>query len=76
MTEVTSSHLHPIHHTPQLADVEPRPAVFRSWERARQRRVLWLVECIAEMVTPSRLPQYLPVLTVDSLVFSAIVMQG
>ncbi|KAN0120665.1 aquaporin-like protein [Russula decolorans] len=49
MAEVTSSHLHPIHHTPHLADIEPRPAIFRSWERARQRRAHWLVECIAEM---------------------------
>jgi hypothetical protein len=76
MAGVTSSHLHPVHHTPHLADIEPRPAIFRSWERARQRRAHWLVECIAEMVTPPRLPQCSPVLTVHSLVFSAIAMQA
>jgi hypothetical protein len=58
MAGVTSSHLHPVHRTPHLADIEPRPAIFRTWERARQRRAHWLVECIAEMVTPPRLPQY------------------
>jgi len=52
MAEVTSSHLHPIHHkagNPHLSEIEPRPAIFRSWESARQRRAQWLVECIAEM---------------------------
>jgi hypothetical protein len=73
MAGVTSSHLHPI---PHLVDIEPRPAIFRSWERARKRRAHWLVECIAEMVTLPRLPQYSPVLTVYSLLFSAIVMQA
>ena len=34
-----------------LAEIEYRPAIFRSWERVRQRRVHWLVECIAEMVS-------------------------
>ena len=53
MAGVTSSHIHPTHHTPHLADIERRPAIFRSWERARQRRAHWLVECIAEMVTLS-----------------------
>jgi hypothetical protein len=73
MAGVTSTHLHPIHHTPHLADIELRPAIFRSWERARAH---WLVECIAEMVTLPRLPQCPPVLTVHSLVFSAIAMQA
>lgn len=79
MAGVTSSQLHPVHHTvhtPHLADVEPRPAIFRSWERARERQAHWLVECIAEMVTLPRRPQYSPVLTVHSLVFSAIAMQA
>ncbi|KAF8501655.1 aquaporin-like protein [Russula emetica] len=49
MAGVTSSHLHPIHHPLHLVDIEPRPAIFRSWERARERRAHWLVECIAEM---------------------------
>jgi hypothetical protein len=53
MAGVTSSQLHPIHHTPHLADIESRPAIFRSWERTRQRQAHWLVECIAEMVTLS-----------------------
>ncbi len=75
MTGVTSSHLHQVHHNPHLADIEPRPAIFRSWERARQRRVHWLVECMAEMVTLPRLLQYSPVLTVNSLVSFSIAMQ-
>ncbi len=50
MSEVTTSHLHPVHHNVRLADIETRPAVFRSWERTRQRQAHWLVECIAEMV--------------------------
>ncbi|KAI9461641.1 aquaporin-like protein [Lactarius psammicola] len=47
MTEITTQTRHDskVH----LADVEPRPAVFRSWERVRQRRAQWLVECVAEM---------------------------
>jgi len=50
MAETSTSHLHPSsHHRQQLADIEPRPAIFRSWERVRQRRAHWLVECIAEM---------------------------
>lgn len=51
MTGVSESHLNPsIHHNQQqLAEIEPRPAIFRSWERVRQRRAHWLVECIAEM---------------------------
>jgi len=50
MTEASSSrpnHSNPHNH--HLADIEPRPAIFRSWEKTRQRRVHWLVECIAEM---------------------------
>ena len=58
MAEVTSSHLHPIHRSPHLSEIEPRPAIFRSWERARQRRAQWLVECIAEMVSLPRHPQH------------------
>lgn len=76
MAGVTSSHLHPIHHTPHLADIERRPAIFRSWERTRQRRAHWLIECIAEMVTLPRLPRYSPVLTAHSLPFSATAMQA
>jgi hypothetical protein len=76
MAEVTSSRLHPVPHTLHLAEIEPRPAIFRSWERARQRRAQWLIECIAEMVTLPRLPRCSSVLTVHSLVFSAIAMQA
>jgi len=50
MTEASSSrpnHSNPHNH--HLADIEPRPAIFRSWEKTRHRRVHWLVECIAEM---------------------------
>jgi hypothetical protein len=53
MTGVPSTHVHQIQQNYQLADIEPRPAIFRSWERTRQRQVHWLVECIAEMVTTS-----------------------
>ncbi|KAI9439990.1 aquaporin-like protein [Lactarius indigo] len=38
------------HRVVHLADVEPRPAIFRSWERTRHRRAQWLVECVAEML--------------------------
>lgn len=31
-----------------LADVAPRPAFLRSWERFRYQRAHWLVECMAE----------------------------
>jgi hypothetical protein len=48
ITTVQSRHDSRLH----LADVEPRPAIFRSWERARHRRAQWLVECVAEMVSP------------------------
>jgi hypothetical protein len=76
MTGAPSPHVHPIHHKERLADIEPRPAIFRSWERARQRRAHWLAECTAEMVTLlRRLPQHSHVLTVDSSEFFAIVMQ-
>ena len=52
MTAASTSHLHHSgHHHQQLAEIEPRPAIFRSWERVRQRRAQWLVECIAEMVS-------------------------
>jgi hypothetical protein len=53
MAGASSSHVYPIQHNQILADIQPRPAIFRSWERARQRRVHWLAECIAEMVTTS-----------------------
>ncbi|KAH9994843.1 aquaporin-like protein [Russula vinacea] len=53
MTGVPSTHVHQIQQNYQLRDIEPRPAIFRSWERTRQRQVHWLVECIAEMVTTS-----------------------
>ena len=76
MAVVTSSQLHQIHHTPHLADIEPRPAIFRSWERVRQQRARWLVECLAEMVTLPCIPQHSPVLTVHSLVFFSIAMQA
>ncbi|KAI0300944.1 aquaporin-like protein [Russula brevipes] len=60
MTEASSSRPnHSIPHKHHLADIEPRPAIFRSWEKTRQRRVHWLVECIAEMVN---LPSSLSVL--------------
>ncbi|KAF8486094.1 aquaporin-like protein [Russula ochroleuca] len=49
MAGASSSHVYPIQHNQILADIQPRPAIFRSWERARQRRVHWLAECIAEM---------------------------
>jgi hypothetical protein len=53
MAAVSESHLNTsIHHNQQqLAEIEPRPAIFRAWERVRQRRAHWLVECIAEMVS-------------------------
>lgn len=52
MAGASTTHLHHSdHHHQQLADIEPRPPIFRSWERARQRRAHWLVECIAEMVS-------------------------
>jgi len=49
MDGVPSSHVHPVHYNQRLADIQPRPAIFRSWERVRQRRAHWLVECTAEM---------------------------
>ncbi|KAF8486092.1 aquaporin-like protein [Russula ochroleuca] len=49
MAGASPSHVHPIQHNHILADIQPRPAIFRSWERARRQRVHWLVECIAEM---------------------------
>lgn len=58
-----------------LRDVEPRPAIFRSWERARHRRAQWLVECVAEMVSPPRSVDRAFVLTTRSSVFFATVMQ-
>ena len=58
-----------------LRDVEPRPAIFRSWERARHRRAQWLVECVAEMVSPPRSVNRAFVLTTCSSVFFATVMQ-
>jgi hypothetical protein len=58
-----------------LRDVEPRPAIFRSWERARHRRAQWLVECVAEMVSPPRSVDSPFVLTTRSSVFFATVMQ-
>ena len=74
MTGVPSTHVHQIQHIHQLADIEPRPAIFRSWERTRQRRVHWLVECIAEMVITSS-SAVISSLTLDSSAFSAIAMQ-
>ncbi|KAI9512105.1 aquaporin-like protein [Russula earlei] len=49
MTGHSASHIHDSnerHH--HLADIELRPAIFRSWERVRNRRVHWLVQCVAE----------------------------
>ncbi|KAH9960826.1 aquaporin-like protein [Russula dissimulans] len=50
MAGAPASHLHlsTTSRVQHLADIEHRPAIFRSWERVRQRRVHWLVECIAE----------------------------
>ncbi|PIL34027.1 transporter [Ganoderma sinense ZZ0214-1] len=36
------------HPTTPVADIIPRPAAVTRWERMRNRRVGWLVECIAE----------------------------
>jgi len=51
MTGESASHLHvsTTNRAQHLAEIEYRPAIFRSWERVRQRRAQWLVECIAEM---------------------------
>lgn len=46
ITKTQSRHDSGVH----LADVEHRPAIFRSWERTRHRRAQWLVECVAEML--------------------------
>jgi hypothetical protein len=76
MAEVPTSHPHPNHYKQHLSEIEPRPAIFRSWERVRRQRVHWLVECIAETVSPSLvLVQFLSVLIAYSSVFFAIVMQ-
>ena len=48
ITTVKSTYDSKVH----LADIEHRPAIFRSWERARNRQAQWLVECVAEMVSP------------------------
>ena len=61
MAGVSASHPHPNHHHQHLADIELRPPIFRSWERVRQRRVHWLVECIAEMVSLLHRPRFVPI---------------
>ncbi|EJD06583.1 aquaporin-like protein [Fomitiporia mediterranea MF3/22] len=33
-----------------IADVVPRPAALKAWERQRHRRAHWLVECMAEFM--------------------------
>ncbi|KAI0250210.1 aquaporin-like protein [Lactifluus subvellereus] len=48
MTGINTSQLRHDHNV-HLVDVEPRPAIFRSWERVRYRRAHWFVECLAEM---------------------------
>lgn len=55
--EGVPSSLHPLgqgHRHHFLADVEQRPAIFHAWERLRDQRAQWVVECTAEMVNLPR----------------------
>ena len=37
-----------------LADIKPRSNARVAWERVRHRQAHWVVECLAEMVSPLR----------------------